>query len=149
MLQRTHSSFSISFPFVQFKFPPIFVSRNSFGESHGTGIGAVVDGVPPGLPLNENDIQTQVDRRRPGQSVITTTRDEKDQVKILSGTENGVTLGTPIGLFIPNENVRPQDYYAVTSVPRPGQHIFPFPVREVVPSFSHEAIRFTGANLLR
>lgn len=59
-------------------------------------------------------------RRRPGQSVISTTRDENDKVKILSGLENGITLGTPIGLFIPNENIRPQDYYEMVSVPRPG-----------------------------
>lgn len=98
-----------------------FFFRNSFGESHATGIGAIVDGVPPGLQLSENDIQPQLTRRRPGQSIITTTRNESDQVKILSGTEGGVTLGTPIALFIPNENIRPQDYHNMISVPRPGK----------------------------
>ncbi len=79
-----------------------------------------MDGVPPGFELSENDIQPNLTRRRPGQSIITTTRDEKDKVEILSGVENGVTLGSPIGLYIPNENIRPQDYYDVLSVPRPG-----------------------------
>lgn len=59
-------------------------------------------------------------RRRPGQSLLTTARDESDKVKLLSGIENGITLGTPIALFIPNENIRPQDYYQLASVPRPG-----------------------------
>lgn len=59
-------------------------------------------------------------RRRPGQSIISTPRDEDDKVQILSGVENGITLGTPIGLFIPNENVRPHDYQNMVSVPRPG-----------------------------
>lgn len=79
-----------------------------------------MDGVPPGLELSEIDIQPQLTRRRPGQSIITTPRDESDRVKILSGTENGITLGTPVGLFVPNENVRPQDYHNMISVPRPG-----------------------------
>lgn len=91
-----------------------------FGESHCSGVGCIVDGVPPGLELTENDIQPQLTRRRPGQSILTTARDEKDQVRILSGTENGLTLGTPIALFVPNEDVRPQDYKNMLSVPRPG-----------------------------
>ncbi len=90
----------------------------SFGESHCKGVGAIVDGVPPNLELTESDIQPQLTRRRPGQSKLTTPRDEKDQVTILSGTEQGKTLGTPIGLFVPNENVRPQDYSSMSTVPR-------------------------------
>jgi len=82
----------------------------TYGESHGKGVGAIVDGVPPNLPLTEADIQPQLDRRRPGQSHLTTARDEKDKVTILSGTECGITLGTPIGLFVPNEDQRPTDY---------------------------------------
>jgi len=92
----------------------------TFGESHGKGVGAIVDGVPPNLPLTEEDIQPQLDRRRPGQSHLTTARDEKDKVSILSGTERGVTLGTPIGLFVPNEDQRPTDYGTMNSVPRPS-----------------------------
>ena len=82
----------------------------TFGESHCKGVGAIVDGCPPGLSLSEADIQPQLTRRRPGQSRLTTPRSETDQVTILSGTERGVTLGTPIGLFVPNENIKPGDY---------------------------------------
>ena len=67
---------------------------STFGESHGIGVGAVVDGCPAGLQLCEADIQTQLDRRRPGQSDLTTPRQEADRVEILSGVENGLTLGT-------------------------------------------------------
>ena len=82
----------------------------TFGESHCAGVGAVVDGCPPRLPLTEADIQPQLDRRRPGQSRLTTDRDEADRVSILSGTENGLTLGTPIALLVPNRDQRPADY---------------------------------------
>ncbi len=82
----------------------------TFGESHCRGVGAIVDGCPPGLRLAEADIQPQLTRRRPGQSRLTTPRAETDRVTILSGTEHGVTLGTPIGLLVPNENVKPGDY---------------------------------------
>lgn len=92
----------------------------TFGESHCKGVGAIVDGVPPSLALTEADIQSQLTRRRPGQSKLTTPRDEKDLVTILSGTEKGFTLGTPVALFVPNENVRPEDYKEMNNVPRPG-----------------------------
>jgi chorismate synthase len=92
----------------------------TFGESHCKGIGAIVDGCPPGLPLSEADIQPQLDRRRPGQSRITTDRDETDQVSILSGVENGTTLGTPIGLFVANRDTIPGDYRAMQFIPRPS-----------------------------
>jgi chorismate synthase len=77
-------------------------------------------GCPPCLNLSESDIQPQLSRRRPGQSRLTTPRSEADQVSILSGTENNITLGTPIGLFVPNENVRPGDYKEMLEIPRPG-----------------------------
>lgn len=93
---------------------------HSFGESHCKGVGAIVDGVPPSMQLTEADIQPQLTRRRPGQSKLTTPRDEKDLVTIMSGTEKGVTLGTPVALFVPNENVRPNDYKEMDTVPRPG-----------------------------
>jgi chorismate synthase len=92
----------------------------TFGESHCKGVGCVIDGVPPGLKITEEDIQPQLTRRRPGQSRLTTPRDEKDCVTILSGTEFGRALGTPMALLVPNENVRPQDYKEMSVVPRPG-----------------------------
>jgi len=92
----------------------------TFGESHGKSVGAIVDGCPANLPLTEADIQPQLNRRRPGQSALTTPRDEADQVTILSGTENGITLGTPIGLSVNNRDQRPGDYGEMTAVPRPS-----------------------------
>lgn len=93
---------------------------STFGESHCRGVGAIVDGCPPGMDLNESDIQTQLDRRRPGQSSVATERNEKDQVTIQSGTELGKTLGTPISLFVPNQDQRPGDYADMTDIPRPS-----------------------------
>ena len=78
----------------------------TFGESHGRAVGAVVDGCPPGLALCEEDIQAELDRRRPGQSALTTERSEADRVRILSGVEQGRTLGTPIGLEVANRDQR-------------------------------------------
>ena len=76
---------------------------SSWGESHGGGIGVVIDGCPPQLSLCEKDIQPFLDRRRPGQSKLTTPRDEADQVEILSGVFEGKTLGTPIALLVRNK----------------------------------------------
>ena len=101
----------------------------TFGESHCKGVGAIVDGVPSRLSITEKDIQIQLDRRRPGQSRLTTPRNETDKVTILSGTENGITLGTPIGLFVPNENVRPNDYSEMTVIPRPGHADYTYQVK--------------------
>ncbi len=92
----------------------------SWGESHGPAIGCVVDGVPPRLALTEADIQGFLDKRRPGQSRFTTQRQEPDQVKILSGTFEGLTTGTPISLFIENEDARSKDYAAIKDQYRPG-----------------------------
>ena len=93
---------------------------STFGESHGMAVGAVLDGCPPGISLTEADIQAQLDRRRPGQSNLTTQRKEIDQISILSGVDNGKTLGTPIGLLVANLDQRPGDYSAVRTVPRPS-----------------------------
>src|SRR5262245_46481295 len=82
----------------------------TWGESHGGGVGVVVDGCPPRLELTEADIQPDLDRRRPGQSAITTPRKEADRVEILSGTFEGRTLGTPISLWVKNEDQRPEAY---------------------------------------
>lgn len=95
-------------------------SVTTFGESHGPAIGAVVDGCPPRLELSPADIQGQMDRRRPGQSRITTQRKEADTVEILSGVENGLTLGTPIGLLLRNTDQRAGDYNEVAKAPRPS-----------------------------
>lgn len=92
----------------------------TFGESHCRGVGAVVDGCPAGMELSEADIQPQLTRRRPGQSGISTPRNEADQVCIYSGTEFGKTLGTPIMLLVHNRDQRPQDYGAMGTVPRPS-----------------------------
>ncbi|MDR1828378.1 MAG: chorismate synthase [Methylobacteriaceae bacterium] len=98
----------------------------TFGESHGPAIGCVVDGCPPGLPLSEEDIQTDLDRRRPGQSRFTTQRREPDRVKILSGVFNddtlagAVTTGTPITLLIENTDQRSKDYSDIRDKFRPG-----------------------------
>ncbi|MCJ1473184.1 bifunctional chorismate synthase/riboflavin reductase [NAD(P)H] aro2 [Lambiella insularis] len=94
----------------------------TYGESHCLSVGCIVDGCPPGMELTEDDIQPQMTRRRPGQSALTTPRDEKDRVQIQSGTEFGITLGTPIALVVRNEDQRPKDYGNSTMdmYPRPS-----------------------------
>ncbi|WP_028006402.1 chorismate synthase [Solimonas flava] len=92
----------------------------SFGESHGAGIGCVVDGCPPGLALSEADIQPELDRRRPGTSKYVTQRKEADQVEILSGVFEGRTTGTPIALLIRNTDQRSYDYEKIKQVFRPN-----------------------------
>jgi chorismate synthase len=101
----------------------------TFGESHGKGVGAVVDGCPPGLSLSEKDIQPQLDRRRPGQSRLSTDRNEADRVTILSGVENGRVLGTPIALCVANKDQRPGDYVAMRSIPRPSHADYTYQVK--------------------
>ncbi|RVX70199.1 Chorismate synthase [Exophiala mesophila] len=100
----------------------------TYGESHCRSVGCIVDGVPPGMQLTEADIQPQMTRRRPGQSALTTPRNEKDRVEIQSGTEFGVTLGTPIGLIVRNEDQRPKDYGNKTMdlYPRPSHADFTY-----------------------
>ena len=95
-------------------------SVTTFGESHGPALGAVVDGCPPGMALNEADIQAELDRRRPGQSRHTTQRRESDRVTILSGVFEGVTTGASIGLLIENTDQRSRDYAAIRDRFRPG-----------------------------
>jgi chorismate synthase len=92
----------------------------SFGESHGPALGCVVDGCPPGLELNEADLQADVDRRRPGTSQYTSQRREADTVRILSGVFEGKTTGTPIGLMVENEDQRSRDYDKIKDRFRPG-----------------------------
>lgn len=92
----------------------------TWGESHGVAIGGVVDGCPAGIPLSEKDIQPDLDRRRPGQSIITSARLEADKVEILSGVFNGKTTGTPISLLIYNKDQRSKDYDKLKNVYRQG-----------------------------
>ena len=92
----------------------------SFGESHGPALGCIVDGCPPGLELCEEDMQKDLDRRKPGQSRFTTQRREDDAVKILSGVFEGRTTGTPIGLIIENKDQRPKDYSKIKEQFRPA-----------------------------
>ena len=92
----------------------------TFGESHGPAVGVVVDGMPPGIRVEVSDIQRQLDRRRPGQSALTTQRQESDQVEILSGVFEGVSLGTPIAMLVRNADARSKDYDALKDVFRPG-----------------------------
>src|SRR6187455_2357383 len=92
----------------------------TWGESHGGGVGVVVDGCPPLLKLTEADIQPDLDRRRPGQSKIVTPRKESDTVQILSGTFEGKTLGTPISMWVKNEDQRSEAYTEMTTKFRPS-----------------------------
>ncbi len=92
----------------------------SFGESHGPAIGCIVDGCPPGLALSEDDLQGDLERRRPGKTRHTTQRREQDRVKILSGVFEGVTTGTPIALLIENTDQRSKDYSNIMDRFRPG-----------------------------
>ncbi len=93
---------------------------STFGESHGGGVGVVVDGCPPSLAISEADIQPDLDRRRPGQSKLTTPRSEADKVEILSGTFEGKTIGTPIAMLVRNEDARSKAYENMKDVYRPS-----------------------------
>lgn len=98
----------------------------TWGESHGKALGVVIDGCPAGLPLSEQDIQVFLDRRKPGQSSITTPRKESDQVEILSGIFDGKTTGTPISLLVPNTSQKSSDYSEIASYYRPGHADYTF-----------------------
>ena len=101
-------------------------SFTTYGESHGKAIGCVIDGCPPGLKLDENDIQKDLDRRKPGQSKFTTQRKEDDKVEILSGTFNGMTTGTPISLIVFNQDQKTKDYSEIKDKFRPGHADFTY-----------------------
>ena len=96
----------------------------TFGESHGGGVGCIVDGCPPRLELTEADVQPDLDRRRPGQSRLVTQRQEADQVEILSGTFEGTTLGTPIAMLVRNDDARPGAYDNMRDLFRPSHADF-------------------------
>ena len=98
----------------------------TWGESHGGGVGVVVDGCPPGIEINEADIQRDLDRRRPGQSKIVTQRDEPDRCEILSGVFEGQTLGTPISILVRNKDARPEAYAGMQKTFRPSHADFTY-----------------------
>ncbi|HKP96523.1 MAG TPA: chorismate synthase [Fibrobacteria bacterium] len=102
---------------------------STFGESHGKGVGVVVDGCPAGLKLAEADVQAELDRRRPGQSKLTTPRKEADQVDILSGLFEGRTTGTPIGMLVPNTDQRSHDYGDMVELYRPSHADFTYDLK--------------------
>lgn len=99
---------------------------STWGESHGKALGVVIDGCPAGLPLDESDIQKYLDRRKPGQSKLSTPRKEDDSVEILSGTFEGLTTGTPISLIVRNTSQRSHDYSEIASYYRPGHADYTF-----------------------
>src|SRR2546421_140685 len=101
----------------------------TWGESHGGGVGVVVDGCPPRLALSETDIQPDLDRRRPGQSKIVSPRKEPDKIQILSGTFEGKTLGTPISLWVKNEDARREAYTEMASKFRPSHADYTYQVK--------------------
>ena len=92
----------------------------TFGESHGTAMGCILDGCPPNIELNKEEIQFELNRRKPGQSDVTTQRKEDDSVEILSGVFEGKTLGTPIGMIIYNKDQQSKDYSNIKNVFRPN-----------------------------
>ncbi|KAJ1441088.1 chorismate synthase, partial [Ochromonadaceae sp. CCMP2298] len=92
----------------------------TYGESHGKGVGVIIDGCPPRIPLTEEDVQVELDRRRPGQSRLTTPRDEADIAEIQSGISNGLTLGTPIGMTVRNKDQKSQHYEDMAAKYRPS-----------------------------
>ena len=98
----------------------------TFGESHGGGIGVVIDGCPPKIDISEADIQRELDRRRPGQSKITTQRKEEDRCEILSGVFEGKTLGTPIAILVRNQDARPEAYAEMKETFRPSHADFTY-----------------------
>ena len=92
----------------------------TFGESHGGGVGVIIDGCPPQVPITIEDIQRELDRRRPGQSEIVTPRNEADSATILSGVQDGITLGTPIAVVVANKDQRPGSYDEMAVKYRPS-----------------------------
>src|SRR6201988_3681741 len=98
----------------------------TWGESHGGGVGVVIDGCPPRLALSEEDIQPDLDRRRPGQSDIVTPRKEEDACQILSGVFQGLTLGTPISIMVRNTDARPEAYREMETMFRPSHADFTY-----------------------
>jgi len=111
----------------------------SFGESHGGSVGVVIDGCPPNIEITEAEIQAELDRRRPGQSSITTPRSEHDEIHIMSGVYEGRTTGMPIMLVAYNKDTRSQDYDALKKLYRPGHADYTFAAK-----YGHRDYRGSG-----
>ncbi|MCH7227277.1 chorismate synthase [Haloferula sp. A504] len=109
---------------------------HTFGESHGGGVGVIIDGCPPRVPLSVEDIQRELDRRRPGQSEIVTPRDEADSATILSGVQDGITLGTPIAVVVANKDQRPGSYDEMAVKYRPSHADYTYDAKYGVRSIS-------------
>ncbi len=122
-------------------------SISTWGESHGGGVGVVVDGCPPRLELTEADIQPDLDRRRPGQSKIVTPRKESDIVEILSGTFEGKTLGTPISMWVRNEDMRPEAYSEMATKFRPSHADYTYVAKYGIRNWQGEEERVRGRRL--
>ncbi len=108
---------------------------STFGESHGPGIGVVIDGCPSGLELDMDKIRLEMQRRKPGQSRLTTQRKEEDEIQILSGVFEGRTTGTPLCIFIPNENQKPKDYAHLEQTFRPSHADFTYQTKYGIRDF--------------
>lgn len=117
---------------------------STWGESHGNGVGVVIDGCPAGLKLVERDIQLELNKRRPGQSKYSSPRKEGDKVEILSGVFEGFTLGTPISLMVKNKDQRPKDYGNIVNVYRPGHADYTFDAK-----YGHRDYRGGGRSSAR
>ncbi|CAL4318640.1 chorismate synthase [Buchnera aphidicola] len=102
---------------------------HTFGESHGLALGCIVDGMPPGIKISKQDLQKELDRRKPGQSRYTTPRREEDKINILSGTFEGITTGTSIGLTITNNDQRSKDYNDIKNKFRPGHADYTYSIK--------------------
>lgn len=109
---------------------------STWGESHGPGVGVVIDGCPPRIPLSVDDLQKELDRRRPGQSKIVTPRKEADEAEILSGIENGLTTGAPIGILVRNTDQRPSAYTEMHSAYRPSHADYTYDAKYGIRSIS-------------
>ena len=109
---------------------------STWGESHGPGVGVVIDGCPPRIPLSVEDLQKELDRRRPGQSKIVTPRKEADEAEILSGIENGLTTGAPIGILVRNTDQRPSAYTEMQSAYRPSHADYTYDAKSGIRSVS-------------
>lgn len=109
---------------------------STWGESHGPGIGVVIDGCPPRVPLSAADLQKELDRRRPGQSKIVTPRKEADEAEILSGVENGLTTGAPIGILVRNTDQRPSAYTEMQTAYRPSHADYTYDAKYGIRSVS-------------
>ena len=101
-------------------------TATTFGESHGKALGVIIDGVPAGIPIDENFIQSELDRRKPGQSSVSTARKESDTGEILSGVFDGVSTGTPIAILLRNSDQHSSDYSNIAGIFRPGHADYTF-----------------------